>query len=141
MNQLFLLLGLTILYYVVLYWFDQRGRKAFKAKQQALMAQTAELPIIETTVKPPVDLLGATTNLANTDFLAKRKEMISPTTGLSKELKGGMQQLATELESEIAPKIKKDDLQATLKSTLDITSIKEAETTDFINSITKRPKR
>jgi len=64
MNQLLLILGVTILYYVVLFWLDQRGRKAFKAKQQALIAKTTELPIIENTIEPAADFLGTSTNLA-----------------------------------------------------------------------------
>ncbi len=138
MNQLLLIIGLTILYYVVLYWFDQRGRKAFKAKQQALIAKTAELPGLETTVEPSSDLLGNTTNLATVNFLASRKEELAPSIGLSTELKGNMKKLATELDMENPPVTKRNDLMATLKSTTDITTIKEEETTDFINSMTKQ---
>ena len=128
MNQLLLIIGLTILYYVVLFWFDQRGRKAFKVKQQALMAQTAELPTIKTTVESTADLLGATTNLANTDLatvniLAERKEQITPSAGLSTELKGDMKKLAGELDIETTPTTNKNDLMATLKSTTDITNM------------------
>lgn len=135
MNKLLLFLGLTILYYVVLLWFDQRGRKAFKAKQQALLAHTTELPIIATTLEPPSDLLGATTNLVTSDFLEEREKSLIPSTGLSKELKGGMEKLAAELDT---PKVNKNDLMATLKSTTDISSIDEEETKVFVNSITRQ---
>lgn len=140
MNQLLLILGVTILYYVVLFWLDQRGRKAFKAKRQALIAKTTELPIIENTVEPTADLLGTTTNLAEVDFLADRKEQLTPAIGLSPELKGNMKKLATQLETIPPPKPDKNDLMANLKATTDITQVKEEETTNLINSITKQQK-
>lgn len=139
MKQLLLIIVLTICYYVVLFWFDRKGRKAFKAKQQALIAKTAELPTIETTVEPSSDLLGNTTNLATVNFLASRKEELAPSVGLSTELKGNMKKLATELEMENPPTAKRNDLMANLKSTTDITKLNEEETTNFINSITKQP--
>lgn len=127
MNKLLIIAGLTILYYVVLIWLDRKKRKAFKAKQQAIIAKTATLPIVEETIEPVNDLLGGTTNLVNVELpLEKKQELVSPNIT---ELKVPM--------TEKSAANKKDDLVANLAATTDITSIREEETMAFINSLKK----
>ena len=128
MTKILLITVATIGYYVVLITLDRKKQKAFKAKQQALMASTTDLPVLKTKVEPVTDLLGATTNINNTGFLKDRKNSIA--TPIESELK-------VEDVSELKSSIPKNDLMATLETTTDITSIREEETMAFINGLSK----
>ena len=47
MNTFLLILGLTVIYYVVLFYFDNKRKKAFRLAKKNAIGKTAELPIIE----------------------------------------------------------------------------------------------
>ena len=61
MNTFLLLLGLTVIYYVVLFYFDNKRKKAFQLTQKNAIGKTAELPLIEE-IKPD-NLFGATNQI------------------------------------------------------------------------------
>ena len=51
MNTFLLILGLTIIYYVVLFYFDKKRKKAFQLAKNNAIRKTAKLPSIEE-IKP-----------------------------------------------------------------------------------------
>lgn len=59
MNKLLLILGLTILYYAILIYWDNKKRKAFKIAQKQVIGETTPLPIIEKEERT-TELFGAT---------------------------------------------------------------------------------
>ena len=128
MTKILLITVATILYYAVLITLDRKKQKAFKAKQQALMASTTDLPVLKNKVEPEGNLLGVTEDINSIDFLKERKKDIA--TPIDSEPK-------IEDSTELKPTIPKNDLMATLETTTDITSIREEETMAFINGLSK----
>jgi len=61
MNTALLILGLTIIYYIVLFYFDNKRKKAFQLAKNNAIGKTAELPFIEGTT--PENLFGKTEQL------------------------------------------------------------------------------
>ena len=49
MNTFLLILGLTVVYYVVLFYLDNKRKKAFQLAKNNAIGKTTELPIIEQT--------------------------------------------------------------------------------------------
>ena len=128
MTKILLITGATILYYAVLITLDRKKQKAFKAKQQALMASTTELPVLNNKIEPVGNLLGATEDINSIDFLKERKKDIATPVDPALKLKE---------DAELKPTIPKNNLMATLETTTDITSIREEETMAFINGLSK----
>ena len=49
MNTFLLILGLTVIYYIVLFYFDNKRKKAFQLAKNNAIGKTTELPVIEQT--------------------------------------------------------------------------------------------
>lgn len=136
MNKLLIITGLTILYYILLFYFDNKRRKAFKLAQQKVIGQTSKLPIIEP--ETPTDLFGSTkldtvdkqaTALPNKETLNK---VVVETFSLEQEL----EELAIDLAAEQTFETPKDNLIGELAaSTKDI--IEEEDLSNIIAKISK----
>lgn len=70
MNTFLLILGLTVIYYIVLFYLDNKRKKAFQLAKNNAIGKTAELPIIEE--REPANLFG------KTDTLEKPMEIPKP---------------------------------------------------------------
>ena len=137
MNTFLLILGLTIIYYVVLFYYDNKRKKAFQVAKNNAIGKTAELPIIEE--NKPEDLFG------KRDTLEKPKEISEPTTIVqkaiaakkvvyqhsAKHLKEDLDELAVHLDENEVVETKKEEL---VESLINNEKIREKEITAFIKS-------
>ena len=78
MNTFLLLLGLTVIYYIVLFYFDNKRKKAFQLTKNNAIGKTTEFPIIEQT--KPENLFGST------EHLDEPTEIVAPTTIVQKAI-------------------------------------------------------
>ena len=97
MNTALLNLGLTAIYYIVLFYFDNKRKKAFQLAKTNAIGKTAELPLIEETTLE--DLFG------KTEQLEKSLATILPTTIYQKAI------VAKNLVHEHSAKHLKEDLE------------------------------
>lgn len=135
MNTLFLILGLTIIYYVVLFNLDKRRKAAFqKAAQQAIGKTTTS---IEVSPEIPTDVFGPV--IQKDTSTGQPKE----TTDISKNIKeDNTEVLKTQLEKMVmeveAEKnldlIENKDLQALADNT---ELLNEKQLTDLVDDISK----
>ena len=137
MNTFLLILGLTIIYYVVLFYLDNKRKKAFQLAKNNAIGKTAELPIIEET--KPEGFFG------RTDALEKPKEISEPTSIVqkaiaaknvvyqhsAKHLKEDLDELAVHLDEKEVVETKKEEL---VESLINNEKIREEEITAFIKS-------
>jgi len=137
MNTFLLIIGLTIIYYVVLFYLDNKRKKAFQEAKNNAIGKTAELPIIEET--KPEDLFG------KTDALEKPKEISEPTSIVqkaiaaknvvyqhsAKHLKEDLDELAVHLDEKEVVETKKEEF---VESLINNEKIREEEITAFIKS-------
>lgn len=101
MNNLLLILGLTVLYYIVLFYLDNKKRTAFKLAQKRAIGETTPLPSIE--IENPSKLFGeanlatpATPLQPSVENEMTLKKLAIADNGLEKEL----EELALDLEAE-----------------------------------------
>lgn len=78
MNTFLSILGLTVIYYIVLFYFDSKRKKAFQLAKNNAIGKTADLTIIEQT--KPENLFG------QSGSLEKPTKIIEPTTIVQKAL-------------------------------------------------------
>ena len=140
MNTALLLFGLTVIYYIVLFYFDNKRKKAFQLAKNNAIGETAELPIIEQT--KPENLFGST------DSLEKSTEIVAPTTitqkataainvvyqHSNKHLREDLDELAIHLDGDEVIELPKETLIESLKNASDKALIGEEEITAFIQS-------
>ena len=137
MNKLLIITGLIILYYILLFYLDNKRRKAFKLAQQKVIGQTSKLPIIEPEI--PIDLFG-TTKLdtvntptpegPNKEGLSSSDKLVVEVFSLEQEL----EELAIDLAAEQTFETSKDNLIGELAaSTKDI--IEEEDLSTIIAKI------
>ena len=152
MNTVLLILGLTIIYYVVLFYLDNKRKKAFQLTKNNAIGKTAELPVIEET--EPTDLFG------KTEPIEEPTEIPAPTTIVqkaiaaknvvyqhsAKHLKEDLDELAVHLDNEQTQFVnrlrtggqtietKKDDLVESLRKANEEEIIGEEEITAFIKT-------
>jgi len=128
MSKVLLILGLTILYYAILIYWDRKKRAAFKLAQKKVIGGTTPLPIIEEEEENATELFGAT----NLDTIIKSNEQqptAIKTEGLFEKLElsdnhleNDLEDLALDLAAEQTFEIPNDtliqDLAATTKENL-----------------------
>ena len=140
MNTFLLLLGLTVIYYIVLFYFDNKRKKAFQLAKNNAIGKTAELPIIEESKQE--DLFG------KTDALEKPTEVEYPTTIVQKAIAAknivhqyttqnvteDLNELAVHLDGEQTIETKKEDLVESLRKVNEDEIIGEKEIAAFIKT-------
>ena len=140
MNTFLLILGLTVIYYVVLFYFDNKRKKAFQLAKNNAIGKTAELPIIEENQSK--DLFGSTSTLDNPI------EVEQPTTILQKAIAAknvvhqyttqnvteDLNELAVHLDGGQTIELPKENLIDSLQKASDKALIGEEEISAFIKS-------
>ena len=140
MNTFLLLLGLTVIYYIVLFYFDNKRKKAFQLAKNNAIGKTAELPIIEENQSK--DLFGSTSTLDNPI------EVEQPTTILQKAIAAknvvhqyttqnvteDLNELAVHLDGEQTIELPKENLIDSLQKASNEELIGEEEISAFIQS-------
>ena len=142
MNKLLLILGLTILYYVILIYWDRKKRATFKLAQKKVIGETTPLPTVE---KETINSeLFGTTNLDTTikpvekqSASIKRERVFEKLELSDKHLENDLEDLALDLAAEQTFETPKDilirDLAATTKKDL-----KEEDITRMVAKISNR---
>ena len=142
MNKLLLILGLTILYYAILIYWDRKKRAAFKLAQKEVMGQTTPLPLDE---KEPIttELFGVTNLTTNSTPVGNQSPSIKAEGVFEKlklsdnHLEEELEDLALDLAAEQTIETPMDkliqDLAATTKKDL-----KEEDITKIVTKISKR---
>ena len=139
MNTFLLILVLTVIYYIVLFYFDNKRKKAFQLAKNNAIGKTTELPIIEQT--KPEGLFGST------DSLDKPTE-VAPTTIVqkaiaaknvvyqhsAKHLKEDLDELAIHLDGQETIELPKTTIIESLQNASDKALIGEEEISAFIQS-------
>ena len=139
MNTFLLILVLTVIYYIVLFYFDNKRKKAFQLAKNNAIGKTTELPIIEQT--KPEGLFGST------DSLDKPTE-VAPTTIVqkaiaaknvvyqhsAKHLKEDLDELAIHLDGQETIELPKTTIIESLQNASDKELIGEEEISAFIQS-------
>lgn len=142
MNNLLLILGLTILYYVILIYWDKKKRAAFKLAQKKVIGETTPLPTIEK-AKVTTELFGAT-NLATSINPVESQPASIIVEGLFEKLELSDNHLENDLEDlaldlaaeqtiETPKNILMQDLAATTKDNL-----KEEDISKIVAKISNR---
>lgn len=135
MNKLLIITGLIILYYILLFYLDNKRRKAFKLTQQKVIGQTSKLPIIEP--ETPTDLFGTTkldTVNTPTPELPNKETLLNNVVIETFSLEQELEELAIDLEAEQTFETPKDNLIGELAaSTNDI--IEEEDLSTIIAKI------
>ena len=140
MNTFLLLLGLTVIYYIVLFYFDNKRKKAFQIAKNNAIGKTATLPIIEE-IKPE-DLFG------RTESLEKPTETLEPATIVQKAIAAknvvyqhstknvteDLKELAVHFEANETIELPKKTLIETINKVGDKNLIGEEEISAFIKS-------
>ena len=144
MKQLFIILSLTILYYVVLFYFDQKRKVAFKLKKQKLMGQTNSLPNLEKTeeqlpihseVQDKVTFGSSSLRVSKEE--QKESMKLTEDTGITyQSLESEMEELALDLEAEQTLEIPQDNL--TWLAATNKEEINQETIANMVASITKR---
>ena len=139
MNTFLLILGLTVIYYIMLFYFDNKRKKAFQLAKNNAIGKTTELPIIEE--PKPENLFGST------DSLDKPTE-VAPTTIVqkaiaaknvvyqhsAKHLKEDLDELAIHLDGQETIELPKTTIIESLQNASDKELIGEEEITAFIKA-------
>ena len=137
MNTFLLILGLTIIYYVVLFYFDKKRKKAFQLAKNNAIGKTAKLPSIEE-IKPE-DLFGQTESLEKSTevptivqkaIAAKNVVYQHSTKNVTEDLK----ELAVHFEADETIELPKETLIESLNKVGDKDLIGENEISAFIQA-------
>ena len=140
MNTFLLILGLTVIYYIVLFYFDNKRKKAFQLTKNNAIGKTTEFPIIEQT--KPENLFGST------EHLDEPTEIVAPTTIVqkaiaaknvvyqhsAKHLKEDLDELAIHLNGQETIELPKETIIESLQNASDKELIGEEEISTFIQS-------
>ncbi len=143
MNNLLLILGLTVLYYIVLFYLDNKKRTAFKLAQKRAIGETTPLPSIE--IENPSKLFGEA-NLATpaaplqpsveNEMTLKKLAVADNNYGLEKEL----EELALDLEAEQTFETPTNNLIGALAATAK-DSLNEKDISRIVANISKPIRR
>lgn len=140
MNKLFLFLVLTIIYYVFLFYWDGKRKKAFKLAQQKVIGKTTGLPVIE---EKNTKALFGNTNLEKTlekvpTLTPSKDEMLLKNLDFEgDQLEKELEELAIDLEAEQTIETPQNKLMEQLaQSTND--SLSEEQLNNMVNTISKR---
>ncbi|GEM_PF-3684786 len=81
MNKFLLILGLTTIYYIVIFNWDKRRKAAFKKAQQQVIGHTATIPVISDNIPTPsldTDAVFGTNSISIKSTVG-RKNTVNPT--------------------------------------------------------------
>jgi len=147
MNTFLLILVLTVIYYIVLFYFDNKRKKAFQLAKNNAIGKTTELPIIEQTKPEGLFRLKYGTGFGSTDSLDKPTEVALTTIGQkaiaaknvvyqhsAKHLKEDLDELAIHLDGQETIELPKTTLIESLQNASDKELIGEEEISAFIQS-------
>lgn len=140
MNTFLLIFGLTVIYYIVLFYFDNKRKKAFQLAKNNAIGETAKIPSIEE-IKPE-DLFG------KANPLEKPAQTFEPTTILEKALAAknvvyqhsakniteDLKELAVHYEANETIEVSKETLIEKINKVGDKELIGEKEITAFIKA-------
>ena len=106
MNTALLILGLTLIYYILLFYFDKKRKKAFQLAKSNAIGKTAELPLIEET--QPESLFGKTAPIEQSTEVAAPITIVQKAMAAknvvyqhsAKHLKEDLDELAVHLDDE-----------------------------------------
>jgi len=122
MNKVLLIVGLTILYYAILIYWDRKKRAAFKLAQKKIIGETTPIPIVEKT-EVTTELFGATNLTTNSNPIGNQAASIK-TEGLFEKLEltdnhleNDLEDLALDLAAEQTIETPKDTLMQDLAAT------------------------
>lgn len=145
MSKVLLILGLTILYYAILIYWDRKKRAAFKLAQKKVIGKTTPLSTVENT-EITTELFGATNLTTNSSPIGsqptsiKTKELFEKLDLSDNHLENDLEDLALDLAAEQIIETPKDnliqDLAATTKENL-----KEEDITRMVAKISKSVRR
>ncbi|MFK7982489.1 MAG: hypothetical protein AB8G86_21090 [Saprospiraceae bacterium] len=140
MNKLFLFLVLTIIYYVLLFYWDGKRKKAFKLTQQKVIGETTGLPATE---EKNTQALFGNTNLEKalekvpTLTPSKDEILLKNLDFEGDQLEKELEELAIDLEAEQTIETPQNKLMEQLaQSTTD--SISEEQLNNMVKTISKR---
>jgi len=140
MNTVLLILALTAIYYIVLFYFDNKRKKAFQLAKNNAIGKTTELPIIEEI--QPENLFGKTVPLE------KPSDALEPTTIIqkamvaknlvhqhsAKHLKSDLEEITIDVETDETIEVNQTDLAESLKRANPEEIIEEEEIAAFIKT-------
>lgn len=142
MNKLLLILGLTILYYAILIYWDRKKRTAFKLAQKNVIGKTTPLPSVEKQ-EITTELFGASNLATNRNSVGNQPAAIKAEGLFEKleladnHLENDLEDLALDLAAEQTIETPKgtliQDLAATTKENL-----KEEDITRIVAKISNR---
>ena len=140
MNTFLLILGPTLIYYIVLFYFDNKRKKAFQLAKNNAIGNTTKLPTLEEV--NPEDLFGKASPLE------KPTEIIEPTTIVQKAIAAknvvyqhsaknvteDLKELAVHYEADETIEVPKETLIESINKVGDKEIIGEEEITAFIKT-------
>ena len=140
MNTFFLILGLTVIYYILLFYFDNKRKKAFQLAKHNAIGKTAKLPTLEE-IKLE-DVFG------KADLLENSGETFEPTTIVQKAIAAknvvyqhstkniteDLNELAVHYEANETIEIPKENLIESINKVGDKDLIGEEEISAFMKS-------
>ncbi|MFK7982889.1 MAG: hypothetical protein AB8G86_23110 [Saprospiraceae bacterium] len=139
MNTVLLILGLTAIYYIVLFYFDNKRKKAFQLAKNNAIGKTTEFPIIEEI--QPENLFGKTDQLEKplailTNTIAQKamvaKNLVHEHS--AKNLKEDLAEITIDLDTDETFETNQKDLIESLKKANPEEVIGEEEISAFIQS-------
>ena len=140
MNTALIILGLTTIYYIVLFYFDNKRKKAFQLAKNNAIGKTTRLPIIEE-IQPeklfgetapleiPTEISTATTIIQKA---AVAKNLVHKHS--AKHLKADLEEITIDVETDETVEINQVDLVESLKRANPEKVIEEEEINAFIKA-------
>jgi len=140
MNTFLLILGPTLIYYIVLFYFDNKRKKAFQLAKNNAIGKTSELPIIEES--QPANLFGSTDSLDNQTEVEQRTTIVQKAIAAknvvhqytTQNVTEDLNELALHLDGEQTTRLPKEKLIDSLQNASDKELISEEEIATFIQS-------
>lgn len=142
MNKVLLILGLTILYYAILIYWDRKKRAAFKLAQKEVIGKTTPLPVTEkeaitTELFGTTNLTTSNTSIGSQPASIKVEGLFEKLELSDNHLENDLEDLALDLAAEQTIETPKDtliqDLAATTKENLN-----EKDIASMVAKISKR---
>jgi len=140
MNTALLILGLTVIYYIVVFYFDNKRKKAFQLAKNNAIGKTVKLPIIEEIQSE--NLFGQTAPLETPTEISTATTIIQKATiaknlvhqHSAKHLKADLEEITIDVETDETVEVNQADLAESLKRANPEEIIQEEDITAFIKS-------
>ena len=140
MNTALLILGLMAIYYIVLFYFDSKRKKAFQLAKNNAIGKTTKLPSIEEI--QPENLFGQTVPLETPTEISTATTIIQKATiaknlvhrHSAKHLKADLEEITIDVETDETVEVNQADLAESLKRANPEERIQEEEISAFIKS-------